>query len=231
MTVEAIPAMQIESRQRGMNWRSYPNGVNKPAARIFGYALTGSFGLFETVVFLFLWSRNSTLYDAVYWFFIAVFAALAVGGLIGVTVFMELHNDYIELSQTQNERTHTDYRTVKAQPVATIRPTVTTQTSASSQQTLVGNIRFTPYQLRRLAATVANGGTFSHAALMDARMIGDRTTPGNAQKARDIQAELIRLGYAYTHGKATVASEAGRAFLAERFWLSTRPTLTSKTVC
>ena len=212
MTVESIPRHTVESRHNGMNWRQYPTAVNKPAARLFAYALTASFGLFESVALLMLWRSNATLEDAVYWFLIAGFAALFIGGISGTAAFIDLHNDYVELSTTASERTQTEYRTVKAQPA----PATRTMTShpATPNHITVGKFGFTNYNLTRLARTIANGGTFSHSALADAKVIGDRTTPGNAQKARDVQAELIRLGYAYTVGRNTACNSQGRDWLA-----------------
>lgn len=92
-----------------MNWRNYPAAVNRPAARIFGYSLAASFGLFETVALFLLWHLEGSTRDAFYWYLIAASAALMVGGFAGWRSFVALHWDYLDLSEKRETVTATDH--------------------------------------------------------------------------------------------------------------------------
>lgn len=114
MTATA-PVRTVQTERQFMNWRHYPSAVNKPAARIFGYSLAASFGLFESVALFTLWSLEATARDAAYWYAIAAMMSLAVGGFAGWYSFATLHSDYLDMGGRQESTTQTDHAVLSEQ--------------------------------------------------------------------------------------------------------------------
>ena len=206
-TVEAIPRTRTESRRKGFNMRQYPNAVLTPVNRVFGYAITAAFGLFEGVTFVILWRSGASLNDAVFWFIIAGAFALGVGGLGALDTFIRLHDDYIDLMETYNERIETDYRTPKAKVIDIGHRPITRQDNGSMS---IGRHSFSPRQRRQLARLLDVGDNITHETLKQIGMIsGDIKAHHNREKANEIQAELIRLGYAAMNGRSKQLTQKG----------------------
>ena len=215
-----VPTKQTSHLRRDLSKgdRSYSRLVIRPAQRFFWLAMTAYVGIAIPLLFVAL--------DALEWLGVLTAPLTAtqrilVGGLaLAVAIAAlesrrygrELHKLYLETPDTTVE-TKTEERAVVTEHEQ--RHSMTAPPTDSPRNFQVGKFGFTKPQLRKLAAHVANGGSFSHNALMKAGIITDRTNPDDAQYARDIQADLVRLGYAYRQGKATVPSTAGLMYFAQ----------------
>lgn len=185
-----------------MNWRQYPNAVNRPAARIFGYAFAASFGLFEMLALFLLWQRDATLRDAAYWYLIAASAALAVGGFTGWASFIRLHWDYIDLSEKRETVTSTDHG-IMSQQARGIPLNDTDQIIIHRPAKRVDGVLFQGAWLERM-----------YAALQDGNQRFTRDVAGISGSAYpDCRQALLDAGYIDDNNDYT---EAGKQWLASR---------------
>lgn len=138
--------------------------------------------------------------------------AVCVAALEGRRYGKALHEQYLKTPDI-TESTSTEERAVVNDDGPRMQMTAPPPDSPRNFQ--VGKFGFTKSQLASLAVNVANGGSFSHNAFVKAGIITDRTNPDQASTANEIQADFVRLGYAYTQGRATVPSTAGLMYFAQ----------------
>jgi len=205
-------------QSRSSGDKGYARLVVQPARRFFWLTLTGYLaGAWAALMFL-------TDAAKLFGYDVAPFTVMVrlVTGTLAIAVWaaamqarrlvMDLHDEYMGEFDVV-ETTTTEESAIVNDEGPRMQMTAPPPESPSNFQ--VGKFGFTRRQLASLAVNIANGGSFSQNAMVKAGIISDRTNPEQANQAKEIQADFIRLGYAYTSGRATIPSTAGLRYFAQ----------------